>query len=229
MTYKRHRGERHAVIVGGAGGLGRAAVEQHLARGWRVTATMRSPAPSDMIQSDALKVLTLDTIDWPSIDAVGRTISAPVHRLFLIAGVSGPSDVTIGDADPGAFSSMMLVNTLAPLRIIDRWDRNVAEDATIAVMSSSQASITLNDDATKEAYRISKAGLNMGLRSIAARRDDARTYIAINPGWVRTDIGGSDATISPDESMACVVDTLDRHDGRRGITFVDYRDRSLPW
>lgn len=124
---------------------------------------------------------------------------------------------------------MMLVNALAPLRIIDRWDGLVAKRGLVAVMSSSQASVGLNDDGGKEAYRMSKAALNMGLRSIAARRADDRSYIAINPGWVRTAIGGPAATLSIEESIVDVVDILDRRQGTPGIAFLSYDGKVLPW
>lgn len=220
---------RHVVIVGASRGLGRGAVEEHLKRGWRVTATVRDPAALADLRSDALTVEVLDTIDWDAIDSLGRELATPIDRLFVVAGVAGPSDVSIGEADPDEFAKMMLVNVLAPLRLIERWDASVAQDALVAVMSSSQASIALNDDAGKEAYRTSKAALNMGLRSIAARRADGRTYVAINPGWVRTAIGGTKATLSVKESITGVVDTLDRQDGSRGIAFLDHDGETLPW
>jgi len=220
---------RHVVIIGGSGGLGHAAVEEHLKRGWRVTATVReADAPAEP-RSDALTIETLDTTDWDAIDVLGRSLATPVDRLFVVAGIAGPSDVPIGDADPDAFAKMMLVNALAPLRLIDRWDDPVAKDGLVAVMSSSQASIALNDDAGKEAYRMSKAALNMGLRSIAARRADDRSYIAINPGWVRTAIGGSTATLSVEESIVGVVDTFDGRQGTPGIAFLSHDGEVLPW
>ncbi len=229
MTTAITNPDRHAVIVGGSRGLGRAAVEEHLRRGWQVTATVRDPSALEDLRSKALTVVALDTTNWTAIDEVETGLAAPVDRLFLVAGIAGPSDVPIGSANPDEFATMMLVNALAPLRIIDRWDGSVLEDGLIAVMSSSQASIALNVDATKEAYRMSKAALNMGLRSIAARRGDGRTYIAINPGWVRTAIGGPDAILSAEESMVGVVDTLDRHTGCGGVAFVDHEDKALPW
>lgn len=229
MTGASDHAARHVVIIGGAGGLGRAAVEEHLKRGWRVTATVRDSDKPIELGSDALTIEILDTTDWDAIDALGHRLATPVDRLFVVAGIAGPSDVPIGDADPKEFSKMMLVNALAPLRLIDRWDGPVAKDGLVAVMSSSQASIALNDDAGKEAYRMSKAALNMGLRSIAARRADGRSYIAINPGWVRTAIGGPEATLSVGESIVGVVDTLDGRHGTRGVAFLGHDGKALPW
>jgi len=221
--------ERHVVVVGASRGLGRAAVEEHLRRGWRVTATVRNSDALSKLRSDALTVKTLDATDWDAIDALSHCLATPVDRLFAVAGIAGPSDVSIGNAGPDEFTKMMLVNALAPLRIIDRWDGLVAKRGLVAVMSSSQASIGLNDDGGKEAYRMSKAALNMGLRSIAARRADDRSYIAINPGWVRTAIGGPGATLSVEESIVDVVDVLDRRQGTPGIAFLSYDGKVLPW
>jgi len=118
------------------------------------------------LRSDALTVKTLDATDWDAIDALSHCLATPVDRLFAVAGIAGPSDVSIGNAGPDEFTKMMLVNALAPLRIIDRWDGLVAKRGLVAVMSSSQASIGLNDDGGKEAYRMSKAALNMGCAAL---------------------------------------------------------------
>jgi NAD(P)-dependent dehydrogenase (short-subunit alcohol dehydrogenase family) len=123
----------------------------------------------------------------------------------------------------------MLTNILAPLRLVDRLADLTSDDATIAVMSSSLASIALNTNARAEAYRISKAGLNMGLRSIAARRADRRTYVATDPGWVRTDMGGPEAALSIDQSISGLTDVLEQHRGRGGIHFVNYEGQVWPW
>jgi NAD(P)-dependent dehydrogenase (short-subunit alcohol dehydrogenase family) len=148
---------------------------------------------------------------------------------MVSAGIKGPSTVPIGDADPDAFVQLMLVNVLAPLRICDRFADLVTPDGMVAVMSSGMGSITLNTYATWEAYRTSKAALNMGLKSIAARRADSRTYLAANPGWVRTDMGGEEAHLSIEESIPALVSVLERRAGTGGLHYVDYRDQDLPW
>jgi len=147
VTGSSNHAGRHVVIVGASGGLGRAAVEEHLKRGWRVTGMVRAPDALAELRSDALTVEILDTTDWDAIDAFGHRLATPVDRLFVVAGIAGPSEIPIGEADPDGFAKMMLVNALAPLRLIDRWDSPVAKDRLVAVMSSSQASIALNETA----------------------------------------------------------------------------------
>lgn len=81
----------------------------------------------------------------------------------------------------------------------------------------------------REAYRISKAGLSMGLRLLCLRHDDARTYLALNPGWVRTDMGTQYATLSVEDSVEHLADLLAAHRGRGGTAFLDYDGSPLPW
>lgn len=216
-----------ALIVGASRGLGRAIAEEHLKRGWDVIATVRAAGALAGLDLDEHVV---DTTDWAGIDALhaqlrGRTLDL----LFVSAAIMGPSLVPIGEVEPDDFAEMMLVNVLAPLRIADRFADLVAPGGTIAVMSSSLGSIAQNQGGHWEAYRTSKAALNMGLASIAARRNDGRTYLAVDPGWVRTDMGGPDATLSIEESIPNLVTMLERRAGQGGLGFVSYRDIDLPW
>lgn len=219
-----------ALIVGASRGLGRALALEHLERGWDVVATVRDAGDLDDVDADRLTVETVDTTDWPGVDALrGRIADRPLDLLFVNAAIAGPSSVPIGDADPDKFARMMLTNVLAPLRIADRFAELVAEDGTVAVMSSSLGSVAMNDSAGWEAYRTSKAALDMGLRSIAARRGDGRTWLAVDPGWVRTDMGGPNAHLSIDESIPRLVDMLETRRGSGGVAFVNYENREHPW
>jgi NAD(P)-dependent dehydrogenase (short-subunit alcohol dehydrogenase family) len=172
----------------------------------------------------------VDTTDWAGVDALqARLQGRPLDLLFISAAIMGPSLEPIGAVEPEAFAEMMLVNVLAPLRIADRFADLVAPAGTIAVMSSGLGSIAQNQSGGYEAYRTSKAALNMGLASIAARRNDGRTYLAVDPGWVRTDMGGANATLSIEESIPNLVTMLERRAGKGGLGFVSYRDIDLPW
>jgi NAD(P)-dependent dehydrogenase (short-subunit alcohol dehydrogenase family) len=219
-----------ALIVGASRGLGRAIVEEHLRRGWDVIATVRKAGALAGIDPTHLDERVVDTTDWAGVDALhGALHGRALDLLFVSAAITGPSVVPIGEVEPDAFAEMMLVNVLAPLRIADRFADLVTPQGTIAVMSSSLGSIAENRSGQWEAYRTSKAALNMGLASIAARRNDGRTYLAVDPGWVRTDMGGPGATLSIEESIPNLVTMLERRAGNGGLGFVTYRDTDLPW
>ena len=118
---------------------------------------------------------------------------------------------------------------LAPLRITDRYADLVTPDGTVAVMSSSLGSITLNTSGGYEAYRTTKAALDMGLRSVAARRADKRTRLAVDPGWVQTDMGGPGATLTIDQSIPSLTDMLEKRRHAGGVVFVNYANQDHPW
>lgn len=221
------------LIFGASRGLGRALAEEHLKRGWTVIATVRQTGVLAELQQqwgDALRVETLDIVDWPAVDDLRRRLEgAVVDLLFVNAGISGTM-VPIGDVDPDRFCEMMLVNALAPLRIVDRYAALVPASGTIAVMSSELGSIGQNTSGGFDDYRMSKTALNMGLRSIAGRRAvEGRTYLAVHPGWVRTDMGGPNALLAIEDSVPRIADVLERRRGSGGMSFVNYQDLDVPW
>jgi NAD(P)-dependent dehydrogenase (short-subunit alcohol dehydrogenase family) len=221
------------LIFGASRGLGRALVEEHLKRGWQVIATVRKADTLADLRStwgDALDVELLDVTDWAAVDALrARLADLRIDRLFVNAGIAGRM-APIGEVDPDAFTELMLVNALAPVRIVDRFIDLVPAGGTAGVMSSGLGSISENSSGGFDDYRMSKAALNMGLRTIAERHaGDGRTYLAVAPGWVRTDMGGPEATLTVDQSIPHVVDELDRRSGSGGVAFVDYQGREVGW
>jgi NAD(P)-dependent dehydrogenase (short-subunit alcohol dehydrogenase family) len=221
------------LIFGASRGLGKALAAEHLKRGWDVIATVRAAdALGDLSSTwgDQIEVEILDVTDFAAVDALrDRLAGRTIDRLFVNAGIAGRM-APVGEVDPGEFSQLMLVNAFAPVRIVDRFVDLVPAGGTVAVMSSGLGSIAENSSGGFDDYRMSKAALNMGLRSIAERRaGDGRTYLAIAPGWVKTDMGGPQATLTVDQSIPRVVDVLDRRTGAGGAAFVDYQDREISW
>jgi len=222
------------LLIGASRGLGRALAEEHLKRGWRVIASVRSGPALDALSTtygDKLEVITLDATDWPAIDALGKDLEGRRIDLLLVnAGISGPITLPIGEVDPDVFASVIMTNALAPLRIIDRLADLVPSEGTIAVMSSDLGSVSRNTVATWEAYRMSKAALNMGLRSLSIRRRaEGRTYLALCPGWVRTDMGGANALLSIEESIPRLTDVIAARTGDKGVAYVNYQGRDVDW
>ena len=113
------------------------------------------------------------------------------------------------------------------MRVVEAFNDLVKRGGTIGVMSSGLGSISWSDGHL-EVYRASKAALNMLMKGFAARHA-ARTTVIIAPGWVRTDLGGPDAPLSIAQSIPRVVDVIASRAGKRGLLFLNYRGKTLPW
>ena len=55
------------------------------------------------------------------------------------------------------------------------------------------------------------------------------TCVAMHPGWVQTDMGGADATLTPAESVAGMVAVIAGLDPSSNGAFLDYRGEPLSW
>lgn len=218
-----------ALIVGASRGLGRALALEHLRRGWEVIATVRDPAALADV-SDALRVETLDITHWAAADALAARLGRrTLDLVFVNAGITRDTDRPIGAVAPDTFVEVMLTNAYAPLRLLDALDAAAKPDATMAVMTSGLGSIAGNTTGGWEAYRMSKAALNMGLRSLESRDGGSRTWLAVAPGWVKTDMGGRNATLTVEQSIPRLVDMLEARRETGGVRFVDYKNDEWAW
>ncbi|GAB5100696.1 SDR family NAD(P)-dependent oxidoreductase [Caballeronia sp. HLA56] len=224
-----------ALIIGSSRGLGLALAQEWLSRDWNVVATVRSGnTPLHRLEqafSGKIRIEQMDVTDSSDIEALASRL--PDHEfdvLYVNAGVAlGPEDradeVTTED-----FSRLMVTNALSPIRIIERLYDKVKEQGTIAIMSSSLGSVALNESGGWEVYRASKAALNMLMRSFAARHASASQSLAlVDPGWVRTEMGGADATLSIEESIPGIVNQIAASSGKAGLRYYNYLGETLPW
>ena len=226
-----------ALIVGASRGLGLALAAEYLARGWTVIGTVRGEAPATGLHRlvgdhpDRLEIEDLDVDRPDDIRALRqRRAGGRLDLLFVNAGVAnGPGEVA-SSVSTDEFCRVLATNALGPMRVIEAFQDLVPPTGTIGVMSSVLGSIGENERGGWEVYRASKAALNQLMRSFAARhRGDPRALVLMCPGWVRTDMGGPDATLSIEESIPRVVDVLSGRSGRSGLVYIDYLGRVVAW
>lgn len=226
---------RNALIVGGSRGLGLGLVREHLGRGWRVTATVRTRSVEldELRQGSAgrLAVEALDVTDPGQAAALAQRLGGQTFDLlFLNAGMMAGRGVPLADVPDSDIVSIFLTNAIGPIRVADALLASVAPGGTIAFMSSILGSIGTNDDGRAELYRASKAALNSLVRSFRARHAQANfTVLAIHPGVVRTSMGGPGAPLDVETSVRSVADVIAARRGTGGQAFVDYRNEIIPW
>lgn len=222
------------LIVGASRGLGFALAEQFCRRKWHVIATVRSDTPAlTALQgqySDRLEVETADIADEQSIRALRQRLDGrTIDMLFVNAGIAKSITRTPGNGPEADFLDMMLVNAFAPVRLIELFEDVVAPHGTIAAMTSELGSIADNPGHW-DMYSSSKAALNMLMKCYAGRRPgDRRAKLLVAPGWIQTDMGGSDAAFTIEESIPLVVDMLEKNHGKPGLRYVDRFDKTIPW
>ncbi|MFG3229229.1 SDR family NAD(P)-dependent oxidoreductase [Kitasatospora sp. NPDC048194] len=225
-----------ALIIGASRTLGLGLAAELLRRDWDVIGTVRGSRRTglhDLADSfgGRLTVETLEMTDPRQIAALGGRLAhrAPLDLLFVNAAVTR-GDLPIGDVPTDMFTEVMVTNALSPMRVVERLGPLVAPSGTIGVMSSDQGSISRNTRGGQDLYRASKSALNQLMRCYAARRaDDGRTLLLMDPGWVRTELGGSEAELSVEESVPGVAETIERHRGKAGLHFVDHLGQVVPW
>jgi len=225
-----------ALIIGASRGLGYALVAEYLARGWRVTATVRGAAWTglhDLARSSDGRLI-VETVDITVPEQVAalheRLAQTTFDLLFVNAGVTNGPGETIADVSTDTFVRLMVTNALSPMRVVETLQDLVVPNGTIAVMSSGQGSVTNNDRGGFEVYRASKSALNQLMRSFAARHtDDPHTMLLMAPGWVQTDLGGPAAPLTIGQSIPGVVDTVEAQAGQGGLQYLDYQGRTVRW
>jgi NAD(P)-dependent dehydrogenase (short-subunit alcohol dehydrogenase family) len=228
-----------ALITGANRGLGLEFARQYLADGWQVYAACRDPASAFELRrlaehrDDKLCMLGMDVTDPASIHAAATELDGQAIDLLLNnAGIIGPRGQTIGNIDYEAWANVLDANTMGPMRVSEAFVDNVArsERKLIVTLTSGMGSLADNTSGGSIAYRSSKAAVNMVMRSLA--HDLAPlgiTCVVVNPGWVRTDMGGPHATLTPTESVTMLRHLIETLGPARSGKFFNYDGREYPW
>lgn len=225
---------QNILVVGASRGLGLALAEEYCGRGWHVIATSRGKSAGlESLRKRypaSLELETVDIVDFASVKALRTRLEGrKLNTLFVNAGIAKANELTSVEVDENDFLDMMLTNALGPMRVIEVFRDIVDECGVMAAMSSEIGSIT-NGYGFWELYSSSKAALNMLMKSFSTRHpDDPRALLLVAPGWVRTEMGGPEATFGISESIPLVVDVIERNVGVPGLRFTDRHGQILPW
>jgi NAD(P)-dependent dehydrogenase (short-subunit alcohol dehydrogenase family) len=221
-----------SVLVTGANrGIGLEFARQYAGDGWQVVAACRDPAAATALKAAKgdVRIEALDIGDDRQIaDLAKRLGDLPIDVLINNAGVYGPSS----GSDTDAWLDVLRVNCIGPLHLAERLAGNVVRSKrrVIASLTSGMGSIAQNDGGGYLIYRTSKAALNMAMRSLAGElRQRKVTVIVVSPGWVRTDMGGSSAPLSPQESVAAMRRLFDGAKLADSGNFFDRGGHEIPW
>ena len=231
------------VLVTGANrGLGLEWVRQLAGRADRLFATCRRPDDADDLRAledrhpDTIEVLGLDVTDPAAVDAAAERIGRETGALDLLlnnAGINGGGRRDrFGDVDADTMMDVLRVNTVGPHLVTQAFADllRAADGATVVNVTSQLGSIARTSGGAWHSYKASKAALNMCTRLQAgALEGDDVIVVAMHPGWVRTDMGGSSARLSTEESVAGMLDVIAGLSPDDTGRFLAYDGEELPW
>jgi len=225
-------------ITGTTRGIGLELTRQFLDAGSDVFATARNPE-SDVLQSlkaahgDQLQLLALDVTDNAQIAKVATTLAGrPLNLLINNAGLFRSKSDDAESLSHETWLQEFHVNAVAPFMVTRALRENLAaaDDALVAMISSKMGSMSDNTSGGAYSYRSSKAALNAVTVCLARDlADDGTRVVALHPGWVRTDMGGSNAPVDAPASASGLKKVMLGIDAAQNGGFFDYTGAPIPW
>lgn len=208
-------------ITGCSRGIGLGLARIFATNDWRVIATARNietPALHELAADHAnISLLPLDVTSPESVNHAALQAAKLVPALDVLinnaAVFPGEGDEEFEALDLDWFGEAFDVNVTGVARVT----RAVlpllraSDNPRVVNISSGAGSISEKDDFSYYPYSVSKAALNMLSRAMAADlgRDNI-IVVPISPGWVKTEMGGPNATLSVEESAASIFQAINR-------------------
>ncbi len=208
-----------AVVTGAYRGLGLETCRQLAARGYRVVLTARREAEgraaAEGLAAPGLDVRfhVLDVTDAASVRRLRDDLRDEFGRIDCLvnnAGIfpdpePGSAGASIFEAELDTIRRGLETNTLGPLLVCQALIPLMKGQGRVVNVSSGMGQLSEMNGGCP-GYRLSKTALNAVTRILA---DELRgTGVKVNsvcPGWVRTDMGGPDATLSVEEGARGIV------------------------
>ncbi|PAE13192.1 short-chain dehydrogenase [Niallia circulans] len=225
------------LITGANRGLGIHLAKTALKRGHTVLAgvrTVQETSPINLLKAkypDHLHTYYLDVTQEESIIKAAELAAKDVGAIDGIinnAGVLTERGKKIEELDFVQFT--MDVNVLGPMRVVKHFLPLIYKGEGKAIINiSSEAGSIQNAYGGDFPYGISKAALNMFSVQLSRYVNEKNiTVYAIHPGWIKTDMGGEDATGYPDESANGILDILEgKIVGTSELGFIDFKGREM--
>ncbi|MEC8052064.1 MAG: SDR family NAD(P)-dependent oxidoreductase [Myxococcota bacterium] len=219
---------QRTLIVGASRGIGLSLSQVYKALGHQVIGTTRTP-------NEALEA-TVDEA-WTGVDVTAESLEdklttalqqRTLNRLIIVAGILESDDLS--SLAPDSLKRQFEVNAVGALRSAAALRGFMAPDSVIAFITSRMGSIADNTSGGYYGYRMSKAALNAGAKSLAIDLAPSQVNVAIlHPGFVRTDMTNGQGFIDPRTSAEMLKDQIESWKTENTGIFKHASGEILPW
>jgi NAD(P)-dependent dehydrogenase (short-subunit alcohol dehydrogenase family) len=192
---------------------------------------VRDPEKARDTARSGARVVQLDVDRPETFDAFALALDGPLDVLVNNAGIAG-DDASLESLASDTMERVFRTNVAGPallakalLPLLRRGRRKV-----VANVSSSLGSLASTTGGFSYAYCASKAALNM--LTVLMQKElsgDGFTVVSLDPGWNRTDMGGSAAPLAPSDTVRAMVAILERLGPTDSGTFLGYDGKPRPW
>jgi len=218
----------NVVVVGANRGIGLELVRQFQQRGDHVASVCRKSTPALVEISSRV----IEGIDITSVDSVAtlpaRLGDDKIDLLVVAAGILERNG--LDGIDFEGVERQLDVNAIGALRVATTLLSKLPKGSKIAFLTSRMGSIADNGSGGYYGYRMSKAALNAGARSLSIDlRPRGVSVTILHPGFVRTDMTGGAGDLSAAESAALLIQRMDALTLATTGDFVHANGQALPW
>lgn len=236
------------VVTGASRGIGLELVKQYATQGMfegqvcKVMATCRDPENATELQTfanelqakgqDNLVIRELDVANQDSVQAFASTLhDRAIDVLINNAGMYGPNAPLL-PVDIEKWHAVFHLNCVAPLYLTQQLFENLKSSrlGKVVTISSDMGSIALNEGGGAYLYRSSKSALNSAMYSLSI---DAKpfgiTVMMLHPGHVITDMGGPNAKVPAQESVAGLRAVIEKTNIDETGAYKNWLGEVMPW
>lgn len=217
------------LVTGASRGIGKELVLSGLQKNHKVFAVTRNAKSLQALVNDFpgnLIVIEADVTTHSGREKISSVVAID-KRLDILINNAGVLVKTETESD---FMSSFQLNSVVPFLMTQKlmpFLKN-SQSPKVVHISTMMGSIADNSSGGYYAYRSSKAALNMITKSQTIDHPEIQ-FSVVHPGWVKTEMGGSNAPVEPKDSAHGIWQVIDGLKSPGQLKFQDYKGKELPW
>jgi NAD(P)-dependent dehydrogenase (short-subunit alcohol dehydrogenase family) len=216
--------KRIAIITGTTQGLGKELAECLAGECQVVCVNRRKSGAKSEIICDLSDKASVERATTELLDLLSEAQQVD----FFLNAASYGDDVLVSDLGAVDLGRLLYLNVFAQLSLVEVL-RKAKMKLRLVAISSSMGSVELAPEPYHFAYSASKAALNLSIRLLERR--DGLSYLIVDPGWMKTQMGGPGATNDPGEVAQGIIKLMDKPESwNRSDGMIEVSTgRIIPW